>query len=37
LTGEERLRFDRRYVITKVIVWHQLQRVFSWCGMALLS
>jgi hypothetical protein len=37
LTGEERLRFGRMYVIRKLIVWHQLQRVFSWCDMALLS
>jgi hypothetical protein len=37
LTGEERLRFGKMYVIRKVIVWHQVQRVFSWCDMALLS
>jgi hypothetical protein len=37
LISEEGLRFGRIYVISKVIVWHQLQRVFSWCDMALLS
>ena len=37
LISEERLRFGRIYVITKLIVWHLLQRVFSWCDMALLS
>jgi len=37
LINEEGLRFSEIYVITKLIVWHQLQRVFSWCDMAQLS
>ena len=37
LINEEGLRFGKMYVIRKLIVWHQLRRVFSWCDMALLS
>jgi hypothetical protein len=37
LINEEGLRFVGIYVIRKLIVWHQVQRVFSWSDMALLS
>jgi hypothetical protein len=35
--NEAGLRFDGIYAMTKLVVWHQLQREFSWSDMASLS